>query len=51
MVDWLPAIVTMSVIFWLSSQSNLPSPPDRALDFALKKLAHAMAYAARRCFA
>lgn len=50
MADWLPAIATMAVIFWLSSQSYLPSPPDRGLDFALKKLAHAIAYAALALF-
>ena len=36
----------MAVLFVLSSQSNLPSPGDRGIDFLLKKLAHFIAYAA-----
>jgi VanZ family protein len=38
---WGPVIATMGLIFWLSSQSVLPSPPGRLTD----KQAHALAYA------
>lgn len=48
--DWLPALTLMALIFWLSSQSMLPSPPDKAADFALKKFAHVMAYGALSLF-
>ena len=36
----------MGLIFWLSSQATLPSPPDDLLDFLLKKLGHVVAYGA-----
>ncbi len=45
-VDWLPAMVVMGLIFWTSSQSVLPGPADRGSDFVFKKLAHLMAYSA-----
>jgi len=37
---WLPALVWMTVIFWFSSQSHLPSPPNDLLNMLLKKGAH-----------
>jgi len=42
--EWLPAALWMVVIFALSSQSNLPTPPDSTLDFVLKKSAHIAVY-------
>jgi VanZ family protein len=45
-VDWLPAVVVMGLIFWTSSQSVLPGPADKGSDFLFKKFAHLMAYSA-----
>lgn len=41
---WLPAILVMAGIFYLSSQSYLPSPPDSVLNLVLKKLGHITVY-------
>lgn len=35
----------MALIYFLSSQSNLPSPHNAGLDFIFKKLAHIFVYA------
>ena len=42
---WLPAIVWMIVIFWFSSQPDLPRPNNDLLDFILRKIAHFITYA------
>lgn len=42
---WLPALCWMGVIFFLSAQSSLPSPPDRLLTFILRKIGHVVVYA------
>ena len=44
LLQWLPAVLWMAVIFALSSQSDLPTPSDRTTDFVLKKSAHVAAY-------
>jgi len=42
---WLAPWVWMGVIFYLSSQSTLPSAPEPWLDLLLKKGAHMVVYA------
>ena len=42
---WLAVAGWMALIFFLSSQSKLPSPPDPLLDLIFKKGAHFTAYA------
>lgn len=42
---WLPVLLWMGVIFFGSSQSNLPAPPDHVLNFILKKIGHVVVYA------
>lgn len=42
---WLAAVAWMALIFFLSAQSQLPSPDDPWLDFLFKKSAHFAAYA------
>lgn len=44
-VYWLPLVVWMGWIFFLSSQPQLPSVPQGWLDTLLKKLGHASEYA------
>ena len=44
-VTWATLIAWMSLIFFLSHQSTLPSAPGGLLDTIFKKLAHALAYA------
>ena len=45
MARWLAVAGWMALIFFLSSQSRLPSPPDPLLDLLFKKAAHFTAYA------
>lgn len=42
---WLPPILWMAGIFYLSSQPSLPHAPDPWLDVLIKKLGHANEYA------
>jgi VanZ family protein len=42
---WLPPILWMVLIFVISAQSTLPSPPEPWLDVLLKKTAHFLEYA------
>ncbi|MDY7040126.1 MAG: VanZ family protein [Chloroflexota bacterium] len=42
---WLPPILWMVLIFVVSAQPTLPSPPDPWLDLLLKKMAHFLEYA------
>jgi VanZ family protein len=42
---WLAVGAWMALIFFLSAQSQLPSPDDPWLDFVFKKSAHFAAYA------
>ena len=42
---WLPAVAWMAVIFFLSSQPDLPGPASHWLNFVLKKSAHFFSYA------
>jgi len=41
---WLPAIGWMALIFWFSSQPDLPKAPDALTDLLLKKGLHAFEY-------
>lgn len=42
---WLSPVAWMGLIFYLSSQPDLPSAPEPLLDLILKKTAHAFVYA------
>lgn len=42
---YLPVLLWCGLIFFLSSQSNLPGPGAAALDFLFKKTAHMSVYA------
>lgn len=42
---WLPPLAWMGLIFFLSAQPQLPSPPEPVLDLILKKGAHFGVYA------
>ena len=42
---WLPPLLWMAVIFYLSAQPDLPHAPDARLDVLLKKTGHAAEYA------
>jgi VanZ family protein len=42
---WLPPLAWMGLIFYLSAQSKLPTPPEPVLDLMLKKGAHFGVYA------
>ena len=42
---WLPVLLWMGLIFFLSSQSHLPRYPHHPIDFLLKKAAHLFEYA------
>lgn len=41
---WLPALLWMGLIFYLSSRPDLPCHPDERADFVLKKAAHVVEY-------
>lgn len=41
---YVPLVIWMSFIFFLSSQPTLPGPPTVIWDFAFKKLAHIFVY-------
>ena len=41
---WLPPLLVMAAIFYLSHQPDLPHAPDPWLDVLLKKLGHATEY-------
>lgn len=41
---WLPPVLWMGVIFFLSAQPTLPHHPDTLLDSILKKAAHVIEY-------
>ncbi|WP_026369257.1 VanZ family protein [Kallotenue papyrolyticum] len=42
---WLPALAWMALIFWFSSQPDLPRPANDLLNLILRKSAHAGVYA------
>ena len=42
---WLPPLAWMGVIFCLSAQRDLPTPPEPVLDLTLKKGGHFAVYA------
>ncbi|MFQ6000683.1 MAG: VanZ family protein [Anaerolineae bacterium] len=42
---WLPVLLWMGLIFFLSSQPHLPGYPHPLIDFLLKKMAHLFEYA------
>jgi VanZ family protein len=42
---WLPPLLLMAVVFYLSAQPDLPHAPGEALDAFVKKLAHAGEFA------
>ena len=42
---WLPPLLWMAIIFYLSAQPDLPHAPDARLDALLKKTGHATEYA------
>lgn len=44
-VRWLPAFFWMTVIFWFSSQPDLPRPADDLLNLLMRKTAHFGVYA------
>lgn len=41
---WVPVLVWCGVIFFFSSQEQLPGPPDPFLDFCVKKTAHMIVF-------
>ena len=41
---WLPMLLWMGLIFALSSRSNLPSLPNKTVDFTIKKAGHITEY-------
>lgn len=41
---WLPVVGWMGLIFWLSSQPDLPQAPNELTDLAIKKGLHAFEY-------
>lgn len=41
---WIPALLWMGLIFFLSAQPDLPHAPEPWLDVALKKVGHAVLY-------
>jgi VanZ family protein len=43
---WLPALLWMGLIFFVSSQPNLPRHPDERADLILKKASHVVEYGA-----
>jgi VanZ family protein len=42
---WLPAAAWMALIFWFSSQPDLPRPPSDLLNLIMRKSAHFGVYA------
>jgi VanZ family protein len=42
---WGPVVAWMALIFYLSAQSQLPTPEQRWLDFVLEKSAHTFEFA------
>lgn len=42
---WLPALLWMTLIFWFSSQSDLPRPTSDLLNLLMRKSAHFSEYA------
>lgn len=42
---WAPVVGCMAVIYFLSSQTQLPTPEQRWLDYLLEKSAHGLEYA------
>ena len=45
LLGWLPALAWMGVIFWFSSQSELPRPANDLLNLLMRKTAHLSEYA------
>jgi VanZ family protein len=43
-VRWLPAVLWMVVIFYLSAQPDLPHHPEAMMDVIIKKLGHVVEY-------
>jgi VanZ family protein len=41
---WLPVLLWMAVIFYLSAQSDLPHYPEALIDLVVKKLSHMAEY-------
>jgi VanZ family protein len=41
---WLPVLLWMGLIFVMSSRSNLPSLPNKTVDFTIKKAGHLTEY-------
>jgi len=41
---WLPVLLWMALIFIVSSRSNLPSHPNKTVDFTLRKAGHLVEY-------
>lgn len=46
---WLPALLWMGLIFYLSSQPDLPRHPDNLTDTVLKKMMHVAEYGILAC--
>lgn len=44
-VPWLPVVLWMAVIFYLSAQPDLPHHPQGLIDLVIKKLGHMAEYA------
>ena len=44
-VPWLPVVLWMAVIFYLSAQPELPHHPEALIDLVIKKLGHMAEYA------
>lgn len=45
LLDWIPAVAWMGLIFVVSAQPDLPQAPGPILDSLLKKGGHVLAYA------
>ena len=43
-IRWLPAVVWMAAIFYLSAQPDLPHHPEATMDLIIKKLGHMLEY-------
>jgi VanZ family protein len=43
-VPWLPVVLWMAVIFYLSGQRDLPHHPEALIDLVIKKLGHMAEY-------
>lgn len=44
LIRWLPVLLWMAVIFWLSGQADLPHHPEQWVDVVLKKGGHMAEY-------